>query len=94
MESTDEVPDGEKLWLDRDVATWLHLEADRHFAGNVELCMNEMLRIVMQMSLHPDDPWIDVIQHQNARARGRREQALQAPKPPPAIRLRSRNPSD
>lgn len=88
METTDEVPDWAKLWLDRDVAQWLHIEADRYFGGNVELCTNEMLRIVMAMSMNPEDPWIDVIQHGNAHARGRLEQRLRAPKPPPAIRLR------
>lgn len=66
---TDEVPGWAQLWLDEDVAAWLHAEADAYFGGNVENAMNHHLRLAMTRqqywrSLPPDpdgnaprDPW-------------------------------------
>lgn len=71
--TTDEVPDWAKVWLDHDVATWLHVIADKYFAGNVELAMNEMLRVTMAMSTKPDDPWAGIMAQQKAHSRGQRE---------------------
>jgi hypothetical protein len=71
METTDEVPDWAKVWLDRDVAAWLHVQADRFFGGNVDLALNEFLRVVMEMSAKPDDPWAGIEAHRRAHARGR-----------------------
>lgn len=75
METTDEVPDWAKVWLDRDVATWLHLIADKYFAGDVGLALNEMLRIPMAMHNKPDDPWAGIMAHRWSKARGEDEMA-------------------
>jgi hypothetical protein len=90
METTDEVPDWAKVWLDRDVAQWLHTTADREFGGNVELCMNEMLRVVMAVSTKPDDPWAGVERHRRAFARGAADRRSREVKEP-AIRLIKKN---
>lgn len=71
--TTDEVPDWAKLWLDRDVAVWLHEIADKYFGGNIELTLNEMLRVPMAMSAKPDDPWAGIMAHQKSRSRGEYE---------------------
>jgi hypothetical protein len=73
MDTTDEVPDWAKVWFDRDVAEWLHVIADKYFAGNVELAMNEMLRITMAMYNKPDDRWAGIEEHRRAHARGEAE---------------------
>lgn len=76
METTDEVPDWAKIWLERDVASWLHVIADRYFAGNTELALNEMLRIPMALSTKPDDPWAGIEAHRKAKMRGEYEQKM------------------
>lgn len=73
MATTDEVPDWAKLWLDRDVAQFLHVLADKYFGGNVELTMNELLRISMAMYNKPDDRWAGIEAHRRAHARGESE---------------------
>lgn len=69
-DDTDEVPDWAKVWLDRDVAAWLHLQADKYFGGDINLTLNEMLRIPMAMSAKPDDPWAGITAHRQARSAG------------------------
>lgn len=45
------------LWLDRNVAVWLHRVADEHYGGDVERAMNEALRAMMMAEANPEDPW-------------------------------------
>lgn len=45
------------LWLDRDVAEWLHRIADEHFNGDVEKAMNTCLNALMKAEEKPDDCW-------------------------------------
>lgn len=48
------------LWMDEDVAQFLHDLADLHYEGNVEKAMNESLRAVMIAMRTPEDPWAGV----------------------------------
>lgn len=45
------------LWLDRDVAAWLHRVADERYGGDVQRAMNVKLTVAMLVDLHPEDPW-------------------------------------
>jgi hypothetical protein len=72
METTDEVPDWAKVWLDLDVAAWLHEVADKYFAGSVQLALNEMLRVPMAMSQKPDDRWVGLEAKKKAHEAGER----------------------
>lgn len=72
MSTTDEVPDWAKLWLADDVAAWLHKIAVTYFGGDVEMALNEMLRVPMAMSSQPDNPWAGIEAQLAARERGRR----------------------
>ncbi len=56
-DETNKVPEWAKIWLDMDVATWLHEQADRHYGGNVELALNETLRAVKARMTNPGDLW-------------------------------------
>lgn len=57
-----ESPDREirPLWLDEDIAVFLHELADREFGGDVELAMNDCLRAIMDAMAQPNDPWAAV----------------------------------
>lgn len=82
----DEVPDWAKLWLDIEVAEWLHRQADDYFDGNVERALNETLRLAMERQRYwrslPDDP--------SRAGRGDPWERLMATLPPVAYRKRQR----
>jgi hypothetical protein len=66
-ESTDEVPDWANVWLDDDVAAWLHEQADEHFDGDVGRTLNSAVRVVMALVTQPQDPWAAVVTHAQVR---------------------------
>lgn len=69
-----DIPESAQLWLERDVAEFLHQVADEYFDGDRPLALNELLRIPMAMYAKPSDVWA-AIEQQNAahvRARQRR----------------------
>ena len=80
MDTTDEVPDWAKLWLDRDVAEFLHKIADEHFDGNVELTLNELIRILKAMYNKPDDMWAGIEAQNLAHHRVQSERLRQKPR--------------
>lgn len=41
------------LELDRDVAVWLHVVADRHYGGDVQQAMNDSLAALMLAERDP-----------------------------------------
>lgn len=45
------------LWLDPDVAAWLHRVAEANYDGDVQRAMNVKLRVAMLATEPPDDPW-------------------------------------
>lgn len=59
--------------MDREVGEWLRKIADRYFAGNMSLALNEMLHIPMAMQKAPDDMWADAWAHKAAMDRGQAE---------------------
>lgn len=50
-------PDWSSIWLDPDVAQWLHEQAERLFGGDTGLALNEFIRVLMAMERQPDDMW-------------------------------------
>ncbi len=62
------------LWLDEDVAQFLHDLADREFGGDVEAAMNDCLRAMMAAMTPPSDPWgaVGFQARSKAARRGRR----------------------
>lgn len=78
--TTDEVPPSARLWLDPDVARWLHLQADKHYAGDVERALNEAIRTVMLQVAEPGNPWA-ALQHQlRSRQRALLEESAAKPR--------------
>lgn len=75
MSERPDYPEG-AFWLDKDVADWLVVIADRHFAGDRDMAMNEMLRVVMEIWKKPNDLWAGVHRHGNALLAGQRAQRL------------------
>ena len=53
----NDIPETALLWLDRDVAAWLHRVADRDFGGDRQLALNGELRATMAADPVRDDPW-------------------------------------
>lgn len=66
-DSPDEVPDSALVWLDHDVAVWLHTEADRHYGGDVSKALNDTVRVVMAAVERPNDPWAAVVKQSELR---------------------------
>lgn len=60
------------LWLDLDVAEYLHQIADAYYDGDVEQAMNACIRAVMAAEKAPDDPWAGISQQAASRAPRRR----------------------
>ncbi len=58
------------LSLDRDVAVWLHILADRDYDGDMRLALNEMLRVVMAQSQGPGEPWAALERRHRGRVQG------------------------
>lgn len=58
------------LWLDRDLAVWLHELAVTRFDGDVERAMNNCIRAVMIAEAQPDDPWAAVSWQAQSRSAG------------------------
>lgn len=54
---SDDVPDYAKVWLELDVAQFLHEEADLHYDGDVSVALNTIMRAVIKLSQNPEDPW-------------------------------------
>lgn len=72
MDTTDEVPDWAKLWLEPDVAAFLHRVADSYFNGDVNLALNEVLRINVAMYEKPNDMWAGIVAQNEAHVRALR----------------------
>lgn len=56
-----DVPERAKLWLDDDVARWLHFVADDRYQGDVGRAMNVMLRVAMKVHENPERPWSAIL---------------------------------
>jgi len=56
-ETTDDVPDWAKIWLDLDTAQWLHELADRDYGGDINVALNSVLRAEMARTAKPQDKW-------------------------------------
>lgn len=58
------------MWLDREVAVWLHKLANEHYRGNVQTAMNEALKAIMKMEQNPEDRWKAISWQAASRRRG------------------------
>ena len=57
----------EPLYLDREVAEWLHRIANEYCGGDVSRAMNQGLRALMEAERKPDDPWAAISKLARAR---------------------------